>query len=275
MRDGFFPLHRKFFDHWLWTEDREYSKAEAWIDILSSCAIAPVKRVIQGVVVHTKEGEIVASERFFSARWKWSRTKVRHFISLLQAEGMVRLRYEGKDQQKTILSVLNYERYALRGNEKEPQKDHPSTTRVPPGNQIGERRERREQENGTAHAEPAPTPLDFLEELKPLYPHVNFDAEFNKMRAWLLTPKGRNRKLTKGFVVNWLNKIDTPIQPSRKETAPPAATAEPPGWREWVLEQYPDAKITCWRDLMNDVKQEFADATPHLQWKGLRWNESR
>ena len=52
---------------------------------------------------------------------------------------------------------------------------------------------------------------DFLTEIKPLYPHCNIDLEINRMKAWLLTPKGRGRKLTKRFVVNWLNKIDAPI----------------------------------------------------------------
>ena len=28
------------------------------------------------------------------------------------------------------------------------------------------------------------------------------------MKVWLTTPKGRRRKLTKTFVINWLNKID-------------------------------------------------------------------
>lgn len=61
---------------------------------------------------------------------------------------------------------------------------------------------------------------DFLEELKPLYKGIDVDREFSKMQAWFLTPKGRGRKLTKGFVVNWLNKIDTPLSTKEKSPSP-------------------------------------------------------
>lgn len=58
-----------------------------------------------------------------------------------------------------------------------------------------------------------PKKEDFIEQLKalPAYKGIDVDREVSKMEAWLLTPKGKGRKLTKGFVVNWLNKIDVPI----------------------------------------------------------------
>ena len=64
--------------------------------------------------------------------------------------------------------------------------------------------------------------LSFLEQLKSLeaYKGINIDREISKMEAWLLTPKGKGRKMTKGFVVNWLNKIDTPIETPGKKFDP-------------------------------------------------------
>ena len=56
-----------------------------------------------------------------------------------------------------------------------------------------------------------PNDQSFIEEIKKLYPKVNVNSEINKMRAWLLTPAGRGRKINRRFMVNWLNKIDTEI----------------------------------------------------------------
>lgn len=53
---------------------------------------------------------------------------------------------------------------------------------------------------------------DFLTELRKRYTWLNFDRELEKAKAWLLTPKGRGRKLTQQFVVNWMNKVDSEIQ---------------------------------------------------------------
>lgn len=79
------------------------------------------------------------------------------------------------------------------------------------------------------------TPIDmtdeFLNELKPLYPHVNVDSEVLKMRAWLLTPKGRGRRLTKGFVVRWLNRFDAP-PPATKPPMPAILVEKPPSDEE-------------------------------------------
>lgn len=54
--------------------------------------------------------------------------------------------------------------------------------------------------------------IDFIGKLKqnPAYKHINIDNELNKMDAWLSTRKGRQK--TRRFIVNWLNKIDRPVE---------------------------------------------------------------
>lgn len=54
---------------------------------------------------------------------------------------------------------------------------------------------------------------DFLTVLKtdPLYSHINFEHEIEKMRRWLALPQNQGRRLTERFLVNWLNKIDRPV----------------------------------------------------------------
>ena len=57
---------------------------------------------------------------------------------------------------------------------------------------------------------------EFMKALKnnEAYNHINIDMEMGKMDAWLLAHKGRQK--TRGFIVNWLNKIDRPVITKRE-----------------------------------------------------------
>lgn len=59
-------------------------------------------------------------------------------------------------------------------------------------------------------------PLDdeWLKEVKSKYPWLDFDKEMSKMQGWLLSPKGNGRKMTRQFVINWLNRCDKPLNGS-------------------------------------------------------------
>lgn len=62
---------------------------------------------------------------------------------------------------------------------------------------------------------------EFIAQLKVnvAYKHLDVDVELGKIDAWLLTPKGSRRKKTREFVVNWLNRIDRPMEPEKKVPA--------------------------------------------------------
>jgi hypothetical protein len=75
---------------------------------------------------------------------------------------------------------------------------------------------------GVKQPEPKPEPTkitttgatsdaDFWSELKSIYTWIDVEKEQAKMRAWFLTPRGKKRKLTRAFAVNWLNKVDKPL----------------------------------------------------------------
>jgi hypothetical protein len=65
----------------------------------------------------------------------------------------------------------------------------------------------------------------FWAEIEKLYSWVNVKQERAKMQAWLLTPKGNGRKITRKFVLNWLNKMDKPMD-SPAERTPVAMSAQ-------------------------------------------------
>ena len=59
---------------------------------------------------------------------------------------------------------------------------------------------------------------DYISSLRenPAYKHINIDNELLKMDAWLSTHPGR--KKVPRFIINWLNKIEAPIEtPKKKE----------------------------------------------------------
>jgi len=58
------------------------------------------------------------------------------------------------------------------------------------------------------------TDEQFWKAIEAKSPGFNVAAERLKMERWLLTPKGRGRKLTRRFVVAWLAKVDVPMAPS-------------------------------------------------------------
>lgn len=46
-------------------------------------------------------------------------------------------------------------------------------------------------------------------ELKAAYKGKDVEAELAKMKLWLLSPRGKGRKGSMGFIINWLNNAST------------------------------------------------------------------
>jgi hypothetical protein len=105
---GWIKLHRSIKDHWLYTENRVFSKFEAWNDILLSVNFADAKQVIKGKIYNIKRGESTMSLDTWAKRWNWDKSKVRRFLTLLQSDGMIVL---VSDNITTHLTVCNYASY--------------------------------------------------------------------------------------------------------------------------------------------------------------------
>jgi hypothetical protein len=71
---------------------------------------------------------------------------------------------------------------------------------------------------------PCPNGSDWLAELKadPLFSHVDFEDVLRKIAIWKLKPKNMNRQITKQFMLNWLSKLDVPIDVGTVKQRPPA-----------------------------------------------------
>jgi uncharacterized phage protein (TIGR02220 family) len=119
--EGWISIQRKIKDHWIWQENRVFSKAEAWIDLLLSVNHAPKKVNIKGVLIDVERGSTCMSLDTLSKKWKWSTGKVSRFLKLLKSDGMID--YETK-RVTTYITVCKYESYQGMQNVNETQTKH-------------------------------------------------------------------------------------------------------------------------------------------------------
>ena len=106
---GWIKVHRKVQDHWIFKEQREFSRFEAWLDILLCANHSEQKVIIQGTVYTVKQGESLHSLETWAKRWNWSKTKVRRFFDTLTKELMIVTTNETKTTRVTICNYASYQ----------------------------------------------------------------------------------------------------------------------------------------------------------------------
>jgi len=113
MHRGYIAIYRKIEDHPFYKERREFSKLEAWIDILMQVQHSekPIKVLFGMKVIVCNYGESLNSVLTWAKRWHWSESKVRRYFKLLSNLKQVEVQSE---VQTTRLIVLNYSKYDLK-----------------------------------------------------------------------------------------------------------------------------------------------------------------
>lgn len=125
MSQGYIKLHRQLQDHWLWKEDRTFSRAEAWIDLLLLVNHSDAKTVFGTSLINIKKGSRITSIRQLCDRWNWSNTKVKRFLELLQSDGMIVYK---SDAKKTVVTIVNWDLYQCVNDAKTTQKRRKNVT---------------------------------------------------------------------------------------------------------------------------------------------------
>lgn len=108
MNKGYFSIHRKLFEHWLWQTSEPLTIREAWLIILKSVNYKDEKVFIKGTLYDCKRGESLLSIENWGKLFNWNRGKVRSYFNMLEKDGMIKL--EGL-KYTTRLTVCNYETY--------------------------------------------------------------------------------------------------------------------------------------------------------------------
>merc|ERR1711911_368051 len=85
---GWVSLHRSITKHWLW-ECEEFSKSQAWIDLILHACHKPNSLMIKGKLYKLERGQQARSMLTLSKQWKWSRGKVKRFLDALATDSMI------------------------------------------------------------------------------------------------------------------------------------------------------------------------------------------
>lgn len=124
-QQGWIKLHRSILENELWREKREFSRAEAWIDLLLAVNHEDRTVIINGQAVLVRMGNKVTSVSMLAERWNWSRKKVTNFLKLLQGQNMISYKSTTK---YTMIEVLKWGFYQQEGITEEQQKNNKSTS---------------------------------------------------------------------------------------------------------------------------------------------------
>lgn len=192
---GWILLHRKFLSNFLWTENRTYSKAEAWIDILFQVRFHEDqhKAMIKGALIACDRGQSLNSLDTWASRWNWSKSATRRFLLLLKREGMILIENVKKT---TRLTVCNYETYQTLRIADEPQVKRKRNA----GEPQAEPEERRVKKGIKEKKEKKTTQVTFPKELD--------TPEFHKAwKAWTQHRKELKKTLTPSTMKMQLKKL--------------------------------------------------------------------
>ena len=248
MKPGYIALYRKIQDNFLWKERREFSKAEAWIDILMEVRWSqePESVVIGNTVLTCHYAESLKSLETWARRWNWSKAKVRRVFDLFQKCSMIEYKTE---TVTTRIRVCNYEQYDPRRNASETQvkRDRNAIeTRSDPEEERKESKNVKKEKKKQIQYAPSPlngskpaaalftiplvsgtefpiTQAD-IDEWQKVFPAVNVHACVLYIRTWN-TENPQKRKTSKGIrkhITNWLaREQDKGGGTFKAEVAPP------------------------------------------------------
>lgn len=91
-------------DHWLWQDGKEFSRFQAWLDLVVSASKNSEENLLYcHPVTSRKRGQAVTSIKTLTKEWKWSRGRVVRFLDLLEKAGSVKVTKTGK---MLVLDIL-------------------------------------------------------------------------------------------------------------------------------------------------------------------------
>lgn len=119
MHRGYVKLWRRLLASELWTQEK-FTRGQAWVDLILLANHKPGSIRVRGARVSVARGQLGYSELSLAKRWKWSRGKVRRFMSELASNPIQQI-----EQQKTsltsLISIVNYDQYQGDGQRTEHQ----------------------------------------------------------------------------------------------------------------------------------------------------------
>lgn len=160
---GWILLHRQIMEGKYWLAE-PFTKAQAWVDLLLVANHRAGEICKRGIRFEVRRGQVGFSEEALAERWKWSRGKVRRFISELISDNSVErvpavpkvkktdIQTVQQNEQKTgqqnkrlsyLISIINYDQYQLSGTTNGTTKRTENSTGTIKYKEVLKKRERR------------------------------------------------------------------------------------------------------------------------------------
>jgi hypothetical protein len=97
------------------------SRMEAWLDLVCLAQYKQTRVPRRGRVMTLDVGQLMGSRRWLATRWNWSEKTVRHFLEVLEAEGMISFIHNDRgpiaggygQTLGNVITVCNYSKYQL------------------------------------------------------------------------------------------------------------------------------------------------------------------
>ncbi|WP_242730359.1 hypothetical protein [Bacillus altitudinis] len=214
MATGWIKLHRAIRNHWLYEEDRTFSRYEAWLDLLMMANHTDAKVTLGLEIVEVPEGSFITSELKLMARWKWGKVKTRNFLKLLEDDGMI---IKKSDRKKTTITICNYSVYQEKEMKNRPHADHEQTTSRPRADTNKNEKNLRIKEFKEEEEERVPAGND-------LTPFQQIEDKYLSRKGGLmLTPKDSaaierilKEKIPHENILQWIDDIFDQYQPKHR-----------------------------------------------------------
>lgn len=106
---GYIKIWRKIKNHPYWKEPRQFSKFEAWMDLVMTAAGIDFEVPYRDQLIKLKRGQMIIATRKLAERWGWSRERVHRFLANCVYKGEIR--YHRRDHRFSIISIVKYATY--------------------------------------------------------------------------------------------------------------------------------------------------------------------
>jgi uncharacterized phage protein (TIGR02220 family) len=113
MSRGYIKLWRESDGNALYFSE-PFDKFHAWIDLLLLANHTERNVCVRGILVTVRPGQVLAGEDFLATRWKWSRGKVRRFMSYLSSKTVQQI-VQQKTNICTLITLVNWKLYQTDG----------------------------------------------------------------------------------------------------------------------------------------------------------------
>ena len=122
MSEGFITLHRSVQKHWIWQEPEAL---KFWMALLMQVNWEAKTTVFNKRLITVERGQVVFGRKVWSERLQISEMKLRRYLDMLKAEGMIN---QQTTSRYSLITVLNYDEYQNNNQQ--------TTSKQPANNQL-------------------------------------------------------------------------------------------------------------------------------------------